>query len=231
MYERQNGSDMEIGSYAHRPILHEPDDIPSIEQAKLSPTELPFTKEDFEPQMAQALELLPELLDDRDAGIQHAINGLLSLTADGSPVLGETPEVKGLWSAAAVWIKEGPGVGRIVAEWMIGGEPELDPNEVDIARFYPYGRTKSHIGGRSSEGYNKIYGIVHPREQWQSSRNVRLSPFHARERELGAVFFETAGWERPHWYESNGKLLEEYGERVLIAQRMGCPLVVADHQC
>ena len=64
MYERQNGSDMEIGSYAHRPILHEPDDIPSIEQAKLSPTELPFTKEDFEPQMAQALELLPELLDD-----------------------------------------------------------------------------------------------------------------------------------------------------------------------
>ena len=234
MYERQNGSDMEIGSYAHRPIMHEPDDIPSIEQAKLSPTELPFTKSDFEPQMAQALELLPELLDDRDAGIQHAINGLLSLTPDGSPVLGETPEVKGLWSAAAVWIKEGPGVGRLVAEWMIRGEPELDPNEVDIARFYPYGRTKSHICSRSSEGYNKIYGIVHPREQWQSSRNVRLSPFHARERELGAVFFETAGWERPHWYESNGKLLEEYGERVLSRPnewdaRWWSPIINAEH--
>jgi glycine cleavage system aminomethyltransferase T/glycine/D-amino acid oxidase-like deaminating enzyme len=234
MYERQNGSDMEIGSYAHRPILHEPDDIPSIEQSKLSPTELPFTKEDFEPQMAQALELLPELLDDRDAGIQHAINGLLSLTPDGSPVLGETPEVKGLWSAAAVWIKEGPGVGRMVAEWMIGGEPELDPNEVDIARFYPYGRTKSHICSRSSEGYNKIYGIVHPREQWQSSRNVRLSPFYAREKELGAVFFETAGWERPHWYESNRKLLEEYRERVQDRPnewdaRWWSPIINAEH--
>jgi len=234
MYERQNGSDMEIGSYAHRPILHEPDDIPSIEQAKLSPTELPFTKEDFEPQMAQALELLPELLDDREAGIQHAINGLLSLTSDGSPVLGETPEVKGLWSAAAVWIKEGPGVGRMVAEWMVGSEPELDPNEVDIARFYPYGRTKSHICSRSSEGYNKIYGIVHPREQWQSSRNVRLSPFYAREKDLGAVFFETAGWERPHWYESNRKLLEEYGERIQSRPnewdaRWWSPIINAEH--
>jgi glycine cleavage system aminomethyltransferase T/glycine/D-amino acid oxidase-like deaminating enzyme len=214
MYERQNGSDMEIGSYAHRPILYEPDDIPSIEEAKLSPTELPFTKEDFEPQMAHALELLPELLDDEKAGIQHSINGLLSLTPDGSPVLGETPEVKGLWSAAAVWIKEGPGVGRMVAEWMTEGEPELDPNEVDIARFYPYARTKSHIRARTSEGYNKVYGIIHPREQWGSSRNIRLSPFYAREKEMGAVFFETAGWERPQWYESNGKLLQEYAGRI-----------------
>src|SRR5439155_21468581 len=107
----------DIGSYAPLPILHEPDDIPSIEEAKLSPTELPFTKEDFEPQMAQALEFLPELLDDENAGIQHAVNGLLCLTSDGSPMLGETPEVRGLWSAAAVWIKEGPGVGRLIAEW------------------------------------------------------------------------------------------------------------------
>ena len=77
------------------PCCTSPDDIPSIEEAKLSPTELPFTKEDFEPQMAQALELLPELLDDENAGIQHAINGLLSLTPDGAPLLGETPDVKG----------------------------------------------------------------------------------------------------------------------------------------
>ena len=88
MYERQNGSDMEIGSYAHRPILMASDDIPSIEESKLSPTELPFTKEDFEPQMAQALELLPTLLDRESVGIQHSINGLLSLTPDGGPVVG-----------------------------------------------------------------------------------------------------------------------------------------------
>ena len=47
-YERQHGADMEVGSYAHRPILHEPEEIPTLEQAKLSPTEMPFTDEDFD---------------------------------------------------------------------------------------------------------------------------------------------------------------------------------------
>ena len=75
MYERQHGGDLEVGSYAHRPILIEPDDIPSIAAAALSPTELPFTQDDFEPQMEQALELVPDILGDERVGIRHAING------------------------------------------------------------------------------------------------------------------------------------------------------------
>ena len=67
-YERQHGSDMEVGSYAHRAILHEPDDIPSIEESSLSPTELPFTQDDFDPQLEQALELMPEILGDETGG-------------------------------------------------------------------------------------------------------------------------------------------------------------------
>jgi glycine/D-amino acid oxidase-like deaminating enzyme len=96
MYERQDGQGLEIGSYAHRPILYDPDEIPSLEEAALTPTELPFTQEDFEPQLEQALELMPEILGDESVGIKYAINGLLSLTPDGLPILGETPEVKGL---------------------------------------------------------------------------------------------------------------------------------------
>src|SRR5882724_11150601 len=98
MYERQNGSAMEVSSYAHRPILMDADDIPSIEESALSPTELPFTSEDFDPQLEQALELFPDILTVEGAGIRHAINGLLSLTPEGMPVLGETPEVRNLWS-------------------------------------------------------------------------------------------------------------------------------------
>ena len=64
MYERQHGGDMEVGSYAHRPIIVAPDEIPSIEAAVLSPTEMPFTQEDFDPQLAHALELMPDLLGD-----------------------------------------------------------------------------------------------------------------------------------------------------------------------
>ena len=234
MYERQHGSEFEIGSYAHRPILLEPDGIPSIEQAAQSPTELPFTKDDFDPQMEDALTLFPEIVADERVGVKYAVNGLISLTADGMPIVGETPEVRGLWSVAAIWVKEGPGFGRTVAEWMTDGCPEIDPHSSDIARFHDHQRTKRHILARSAEGYNKTYGIVHPMEQWASNRDVRLSPFNGRERDLGAVFYETAGWERPFWYESNRPLLDEYGDRVMPRQaeweaRWWSPIINAEH--
>ena len=179
MYERQYGGDMEVGSYAHRPILWPPTTSPHSRSPQLSPTELPFTSEDFDVQMEHALELIPEILTAEGAGIRYAINGLLSLTPDGLPVLGETPEVKNLWSVAAVWIKEGPGVGRAVAEWAVEGASEIDVHGSDIARFHPHQRDERHVVARTSEGFNKTYGIVHPAEQWESNRNVRVSPFHA----------------------------------------------------
>ena len=230
-YERQHGSDMEVGSYDHRPILMHPDEIPSIEQAALSPTEMPFTEDDFEPSMERALELMPFL---GDYPIRYAINGLLSLTPDGYPIIGETPEVKGLWSAAAIWIKEAPGIARAVAEWMTTGAPEIDPTTSDIARFYDYQKTQAHIRARTSEGFNKTYGIVHPREQWSSNRNVRLTPYHTRQRDLGGVFYEAAGWERPMWYESNARLLSAYGDRVMPRRdewdaRWWSPIINAEH--
>src|SRR5215208_4986440 len=232
MYERQDGSGLEVGSYAHRPILHDADEIPSIEESALTPTELPFTQDDFVQQMEHALELVPEILGDESVGIKYAINGLLSLTPDGLPILGETSEVRGLWSAAAVWVKEGPGVGRALAEWMVLGEPEIDLQASDVSRFYEHQKTSAHVKARAAEGFNKTYGIVHPAEQWESNRNIRLSPFHARERELGAVFYEAAGWERPHWYESNAALVEEYGVDGREAEwesRWWSPIINAEH--
>jgi glycine cleavage system aminomethyltransferase T/glycine/D-amino acid oxidase-like deaminating enzyme len=234
MYERQHGGDMEVGSYAHRPIIIGPDDIPSIEESALSPTELPFTADDFDPQLAEALELMPELLGDERVGIRYAINGLISMTPDGHPLLGETPEVTGLWSAAASWIKEGPGVGRAVAEWMSGQVPEIDVFEADVARFYPAQRTTAHVRARAREGFNKMYGIVHPAEQWESGRPVRLSPVYQRECDLGAAFFETAGWERPHWYASNEPLLERYQGQLMPRgsewdARWWSPIINAEH--
>ncbi|MFC5140289.1 FAD-dependent oxidoreductase [Actinomycetospora rhizophila] len=232
MYERQSGADLEIGSYAHRPILCDPDDIPSLAAAALSPTQLPFTPDDFDPQMEAALELFASILDRPDAGIRHAINGLLSLTPDGHPLLGETPEVAGLWSAAAVWIKEGPGVGRLIAEWMTAGVPEIDPHAADVARFAPHERTRAHVRARAAEGFNKTYGIIHPREQWSSDRGARRSPFFGREEALGAEFFEVAGWERPQWYRSNEPLVAELGVEDRPHEwdaRWWSPIINAEH--
>src|SRR3954463_8749198 len=234
MYERQDGSGLEVGSYAHRAILHDPEEIPSIEESALTPTELPFTQDDFVQQMEDALQLVPEVLGNESVGIKYAINGLLSLTPDGLPILGETSEVRGLWSAAAVWVKEGPGVGRAVAEWMVEGEPEIDLQASDVARFYEHQKTREFVRSRAAEGFNKTYGIVHPGEQWESSRPIRRSPFYEREQELGAVFYEAAGWERPHWYDSNAPLLEDFADQINEREaewdsRWWSPIINAEH--
>jgi glycine cleavage system aminomethyltransferase T/glycine/D-amino acid oxidase-like deaminating enzyme len=233
MYEHQKWGDMEVGSYAHRPIALDPDEIPSIAEAELSPTEMPLTQDDFDPQWKIARELIPELLNDPAVTVQHAINGVLSVTFDGSPLLGET-EVRGLWSAAAVWVREGPATGKTIAELIVHGYSEVDVHSCDVARAYPHERSREHIVQRASESFRKMYGIVHPAEQWSSQRGLRLSPFHERERALGASFIETAGWERPNWYECNALLLEEYGERIPRREaewesRWWSPIINAEH--
>jgi glycine cleavage system aminomethyltransferase T/glycine/D-amino acid oxidase-like deaminating enzyme len=232
-YERQHGADMEVGSYAHRAILMEPEDIPSIEQSKLSPTELPFTSDDFDTQLEQAYELMPELLGAEGAEMRYAINGLLSLTCDGMPILGES-HVKGLWTAAAVWIKEGPGIGRAVAEVMTNGYSEIDIANSDVARFHEHQKRREHTRLRTTESFIKTYGIIHPAEQYESDRGQRTSPMYDSQQKLGAVFFETAGWERPHWYESNAGLVEQYGDAVMPREhewdsRWWSPIINAEH--
>jgi glycine cleavage system aminomethyltransferase T/glycine/D-amino acid oxidase-like deaminating enzyme len=232
-YERQSTGSMEVGSYAHRPIFMHPNDIPSNEASALSPTELPLTYEDFDPQMEQALELMPEILE--TAEIRYAINGLLSLTPDAMPVLGETIEVRNLWSAAAVWIKEGPGIAKLVAEWMTYGYPHIcEPHSSDISRFYEHEKTEHHIYARCGEHFNKTYGIVHPREQWSTERNMRRSPFFPREEALGAAFFDARGWERPQWYSSNAPLVDKYKEQCQDRPhewdaRWWSPIINAEH--
>ena len=234
MYERQHGGDMEVGSYMHRPIIVPPETIPSNDEAVLSPTEMPFTADDFDPQLAASLELMPELLGDEKAGIRYAINGLISMTPDGHPILGETPEVKGLWTAAASWIKEGPGCGRAVAELMSGKVPTVDVHEADVARFYPSSRTTGFARARAAESFNKMYGIVHPAEQYESLRPLRTGPLYDRAKALGAVFYETARWERPHWYASNEPLLDKYAGRLMERpaeweSRWWSPVINAEH--
>ena len=234
MYERQHGSGLEIGSYAHRPILHTVDEIPSNAEAALSPTEMPFTQVDFDLQDEHALEIMPDIVGDESVGEKYAINGVLSYTPDGMPILGETPEVKGLWSCAAVWIKEGPGTGKSVAEWIVTGESEIDLHASDIARFHEHHKSREHIVARVTESFNKTYGIVHPNEQYLSNRNVRLSPYYEQEKALGAVFYETVGWERPFWYESNAGLVAKFGDAVMPRtaeweSRWWSPIINAEH--
>ena len=141
MYERQDGQGLEVGSYAHRPILHEPDEIPSIEESALTPTELPFTQDDFElPARARARarpggarrRVGRDQVRDQRPSLPHARR----LAAARRDARGARPLVGGGGLG-----ERRPGVGRAVAEWMVHGEPEIDLQSSDIARFYQEQRT------------------------------------------------------------------------------------------
>src|SRR5260370_2158165 len=86
---------------------------------------------------------MAELLGDERGGIRYSINGLISMTPDGHPVIGQHPEVAGLWSAAASWVKEGPGIGRAPAEQTNGAPPEIHIPAADDSPSVPPHRTSA----------------------------------------------------------------------------------------
>ena len=164
------------------------------------------------------MELTP-ILGELGWNERHSFNGLLQVTADGGPSIGESPKTRGLWYAEAVWVKDGPGVAKVLVDMMTDGVAEMDINSIDIARYYAMQKTPEYIRGRCYESAFKIYNpAVHNREPYTQGRGLRRSPFWQREEELGGYFMELAGWERAHGYAANEHLLEKYADQVPVRE-------------
>ncbi|MCQ4079587.1 FAD-dependent oxidoreductase [Streptomyces sp. RB6PN25] len=230
LYFRDRFDRLGIGSYGHRPMPVDVDDIPSVDAADVMPSVLAFTEADFAEAWAQTQSLLPAT---RDAKIEEGINGLFSFTTDGMPLLGESPDVKGFWVAEAVWVTHSAGVGRAMAEWLTDGYcSSFDLHECDVNRFEPHQLAPAYVLERDCRNFIEVYDIIHPLQPAGAPRPIRTSPFHPRQRELGAVFLEAAGWERPQWYEANAPLLD--GRDIPVpgdwAARHWSPVVGAEAQ-
>jgi len=205
MYFRQEGESYILGSYDHEPMPLEPEDILSRADAPVMPSMMPWSESAFRKGMVSAAEALPAL---RDIELTNKVNGMFIFTPDGMPVLGEASNLRGFWSAEAVWITHGGGVGKAVAEWMVEGEQTMDLREADITRFLPHQLTHTYIKKRGIQNYREVYDIIHPLQQMEDPRGLRILPYHQRFEELGAAFIASAGWERPQWFEANAGLLE-----------------------
>ncbi|MFZ0486530.1 MAG: FAD-dependent oxidoreductase, partial [Arenicellales bacterium] len=209
------GGQLEWGYYEQTsPRLVHPKDLLEKEQARLSPSQRDLDVEQVMEGLEKAIELTP-ILAELGFDEKRSFNGLLQVTADGGPSIGESPDVKGLWYCESVWVKDGPGTGKVLADWMTDGRFELDVFGIDISRYYPVQRTPTYIYDRCFETAFKIYNPpVHTREPYTKGRDLRRSPFWPREKELGGYFMEAAGWERAHGYASNEHLIEKYADRV-----------------
>ncbi|MEV6292746.1 FAD-dependent oxidoreductase [Streptomyces sp. NPDC051896] len=204
LYYRELADRIGIGSYAHRPMPVSLDDVAHPRDAVM-PSSLQFTEADFEGAWADSLALLPSLAD---AKIEEGFNGIFSFTPDGMPLMGESPKVQGFWLAEAVWVTHSAGVAKAMAEWLVHGRPRTDVHACDINRFEEVQLAPSYVHERSCQNFVEVYDILHPLQPMEAPRPLRLSPFHARQEALGAVFLEGGGWERPHWYEANASLPE-----------------------
>ena len=230
MYFRQERESFGIGSYLHEPLIVDAEDIVDDDNAPMPPAEMPFTEDHFEAALSAAGEVMPCL---NGAGLTRRFNGLFSFTQDGFPILGEAPQLRGFWSAQAVWITHAGGIGKAVAEWIVNGEPTMDLRECDIDRFHPHAYSRSYVRTRAAQQYREVYDVIHPLQQISAPRNLRVTPFYARQQELGAVFFETAGWERPQWYSANDHLLDSLNvagsSREGWEAREWSPTIAAEH--
>jgi glycine cleavage system aminomethyltransferase T/glycine/D-amino acid oxidase-like deaminating enzyme len=140
-----------------------------------------------------------------DVKVTRLINGPEAFTPDNEFCLGES-EVRGLFVAAgfcAHGLAGAGGVGKLMAEWIIAGEPSLDVWEMDIRRFGPQYRSPRYTLARAKEVYETYYDIRYPGHERRAGRPLRTSSAYAWHRDHGAAFGEKSGWERVNWYESN----------------------------
>ena len=208
LYYREHGDQYGIGYYGHRPMPVVAASLgltPQYVDEKNMPSRLAFTPRDFETAWNESQKLLPAL---KDTHIADGFNGVFSFTPDGGPIVGRAPNVEGFYVAEAVWVTHSAGVAQAVAQLLTTGRSETDLAECDITRFEEIQLSREYVSETSQQNFVEVYDIIHPLAPKVSPRNLRISPFNARQRELGAYFLEVGGWERPFWYEANAELLK-----------------------
>jgi 4-methylaminobutanoate oxidase (formaldehyde-forming) len=165
---------------------------------------LPPDFEHIEPLVAAAVHRMPLLAE---SGIRLFFNGPESFTPDDRYLLGESPDVRGMFVAAgfnSIGIQSAGGAGKVLADWIVDGHPPMDLWDVDVRRVMPFQRNRSYLHDRTVESLGLLYAMHWPYRQPETARGVRRSPVHDRLAARGACFGETAGWERANWFAPKG---------------------------
>jgi 4-methylaminobutanoate oxidase (formaldehyde-forming) len=165
---------------------------------------LPEDLEHVAPLIEAAAHRMPLL---EEVGIQLFFNGPESFTPDDRYLLGETPEVKGLFLACgfnSIGIQSSGGAGKVLADWIVDGRPPMDLWDVDIRRMMPFQSNPTYLHDRTVETLGLLYAMHWPYRQPETARGVRRTVLHDRLAARGACFGETAGWERANWFAPEG---------------------------
>jgi glycine cleavage system aminomethyltransferase T/glycine/D-amino acid oxidase-like deaminating enzyme len=209
IYFREEGGGLVMGGYERESAPwaldeHLRDAIPTDFNGRLLEEDWPR----FEEIAANSSKRVPLM---EEVTVTRLINGPEAFTPDNEFCLGES-EVRGFFVAAgfcAHGLAGAGGIGRVMAEWILQGEPSMDVWEMDIRRFGPHFRSPSYTLKRAKEVYETYYDIRYPGHERQAGRPLRTSSAYGWHVGHDACFGEKSGWERVNWYEANASAGEE----------------------
>ena len=138
-------------------------------------------------------------------GIKDIVNGPISYTPDGSPLIGPAWGVRNLWlnEGHSFGITAAGGAGWQIAEWIVEGEPGIDMLAVDPRRYGPY-TSKRFVVAKNEETYRNVFTVHYPDEEREDARPLKTSPIYEKLKGMGAVFGQRYGWERANWFAPPG---------------------------
>ncbi len=200
-YLRQDKNGLNLGPYERNCKAHwvTPDDpMPDDFSFQLYPDDL----ERLEFYIEDAMARMPIL---GEAGVGRNINGPIPYAPDGLPMVGPMPGVKNAFEGHSFTfgIAQGGGAGKVLAEWIMHGETELDMWSCDPRRYTDYA-DHDYCLSKAMETYGHEYGMHFPHHEWPAGRNKKLSPVDAKVRALGGQMGAYNGWERANWFTKEG---------------------------
>jgi len=197
-YARQEGQGLLLGAYEDKCYHWAVDGTPQDFGHELLPNELDRMMWNFE----KSIEVMPCLAE---AGVKRVINGPMIFSPDLAPLIGPHPDLKSYYCANGVMkgFNEGAGIGKVLAEWMIEGEPSFDISMWDVARFGDW-MTKDFMKARTAYYYENRSHRVYPYEEVAAGRPLLTTPVHDRLAAANGVFGQAYGVEHPNWFAPNG---------------------------
>jgi dimethylglycine dehydrogenase len=136
-----------------------------------------------------------------EAGIGRNINGPIPYAPDGRLLVGPMPGVKNAFEAHSFTfgIAQGGGAGKVMAEWIMYGETEMDMWSIDPRRFTDF-TDPDHCLAKAMETYSHEYAMHFPHHEWPAGRNNKHSTMQSRLQGAGAQFGAYNGWKRANWF-------------------------------
>lgn len=200
-YYREEGGGMMVGLFEPEAAAWKLDGIPE----DFSFGTLPPDWERMAPALETAMSRVPITLE---AGVRTFFCGPESFTPDRLPAVGEAPNLQGYFVAAglnSVGILSSGGLGRVVAQWISSGRPDVDVTGIDVARFMPHQLHRDYRRDRVTEVLGKTYAAHTPGVELLTGRGTFVSPVHDEMVAAGAKLKDVSGWESADWYAGDGQ--------------------------